>query len=68
MFPILLGWDTDVLGTWPLEQGSIEVPSQKVAQMAFLGSIQLGTQEKVTLGDSRRLLILSAGRVTGLRT
>ncbi len=50
VFPILLGWDAEILGTQPLEQGSIGVPSQKVAQMTFLGSIWLETQEKVTLG------------------
>ncbi len=48
--------------------GLVRVPSQEVAQMTFLGSNLLGTQEKVYLEGSRRLLIFSAGRVTRSRT
>ncbi len=66
--PTLLGSGAGVFGTLPLEQGSVRVPSQKVAQMTFLGSVWLETQEKVTFGGNRQLLFVSAGRVTHLRT
>ncbi len=56
VFPILLSWDDKDLAAGARVD---LVPSEKVAQMTFFGSIWLETQEKVILGGSRRLLIFS---------